>query len=262
MQFTILGASGFIGTQLTKHLRSLGHEVFTPSKGDDDVFEKELGRVIYAIGLTADFRTKPYETTEAHVCFLAKILQKANFVSITYLSSARVYQGADSGAENAKLSVNADADGLYNLTKLTGEALCLQSGRGLIVRLTNIVGVSASDSFMAQVIKQVKIGNLRLRSSIESSKDYLLIDDAVNALTAVAIHGTPGIYNIGSGINISILEIIDALSVQVKFETFISDGATVFSFPIIETTRIAELLCWQPKSVAQWLRETKLCLWK
>jgi len=38
-------------------------------------FRIDPGHVIYCIGLTADFRQKPFETIEAHVSKLAEVAQ-------------------------------------------------------------------------------------------------------------------------------------------------------------------------------------------
>ncbi len=258
MLFTILGSGGFIGTRLEQHLRENGHETYTPPKGAAEIFDRDLGRVVYAIGLTADFRQRPHDTVEAHVCYLTRILREARFSSITYLSSTRVYQGSESGKEDAALKVFPNADGLYNLTKLTGEALCLQSGRGQVARLSNIVGEGASESFVAQLISEAVTGKLHLRSALSSTKDYLLIDDAINALAALAIHGEMGIYNIACGKNISTAEILDALSTRLQFETSVAESGVEFSFPVIDIERIQKLLTWQPQCVTSWIKETQL----
>ena len=79
-RFTVLGSSGFVGAHLVRHLRSRGDEVLRP--GRDAVVNGDLGHVVYAIGLTADFRTQPYATIEAHVSRLARLLERARFESL------------------------------------------------------------------------------------------------------------------------------------------------------------------------------------
>jgi len=64
---TVLGGSGFIGSHVARHLRRLGVACDTPARDDESIFSRPLGHVIYAIGLTADFRARPLETVEAHV---------------------------------------------------------------------------------------------------------------------------------------------------------------------------------------------------
>ena len=71
--FTVFGSSGYIGSHLVRHLIASGEEVATPMRGAP-IGETHLGHVVYAIGLTADFRTRPFDTMAAHVTRLADIL--------------------------------------------------------------------------------------------------------------------------------------------------------------------------------------------
>ena len=77
--FTVLGASGYIGSRLVAHLQAQGHTVWAPTRGDTEVFARPLGHVIYCVGLTADFRTRPFDTVDAHVGLLAEVLRRAQF---------------------------------------------------------------------------------------------------------------------------------------------------------------------------------------
>ncbi len=96
--FTVLGATGYIGSRLVAHLQAQGHTVWAPARGDAEVFTRPLGHVMYCVGLTADFRTRPFDTVDAHVGLLAEVLRRAQFESLLYLSSTRVYMGAASHA--------------------------------------------------------------------------------------------------------------------------------------------------------------------
>jgi nucleoside-diphosphate-sugar epimerase len=239
-----------------RYLVASGHDVYAPLREDPGVFERNLGTVIYAIGLTADFRNRPYETAEAHIGYLSRILEKSTYNSFTYLSSARVYQGSASGREDAFLHVFPDSDGLYNLTKLTGEALCLQTGKGKVARLSNIVGNGASESFVALLLSEASTGTLHLRTSPQSSKDYLLIDDAVRALVTLALRGTTGIFNIASGRNTTTEEILDAIASHTRFRTIVAENAPSFFFPLLDTTKLRTLLSWKAQKVTNWLKKT------
>ena len=67
--------------------------------------------MIYAIGVTADFRTRPFETMEAHVSVLCEILRDARLDSLTYLSSTRLYGGAASTGEGTDFRVARFSEG-------------------------------------------------------------------------------------------------------------------------------------------------------
>ena len=126
-RFTILGASGFIGSHLVKFLRTKGFELLALRR--EESLRGDLGHVIYCIGLTADFRTRPLDAMEAHVSRLVEVLRQNNFISLLYLSSTRVYQRLplDSMAdETAIIPVDTnDPSDIYNLSKLAGESICL-----------------------------------------------------------------------------------------------------------------------------------------
>ena len=101
------------------------------------------GAVIYAIGLTADFRQYPHSTAEAHVGLLSKVLQRPGISQLLFLSSTRVYARSSDTHETASLPcLSSDLSDLYNLSKLLGEALVLQDSRPAlkVVRLSNVIG--------------------------------------------------------------------------------------------------------------------------
>lgn len=205
--FTILGASGYIGGALVASLRASNTPYLAPQRGDRTIFDRPLGHVIYAIGMTADFRSRPFDTVRAHVSVLTDILENADFNSLTYLSSTRVYTHSPTAATDSRLSVNpADPSDLYNTTKLAGESLCLNCGRKnvRVVRLSNVVGAAdtLSDNFIDEIVRDAVRGRLIMRSAPESSKDYICLDDVVRLLPEIASKGTRPVYNVASGRNI------------------------------------------------------------
>ena len=66
MKATVLGGQGFIGGHLVSHLRSTGGHCWVPGRDDPEVLRRELGSVFYCVGLTADFRARPFATIDAH----------------------------------------------------------------------------------------------------------------------------------------------------------------------------------------------------
>ena len=203
--FTVIGASGYIGSRLAAHLRARGHAVWAPARGDAQLQQRALGHVLYCAGLTADFRTRPFDTVDAHVGLLAEVLRHARFESLLYLSSTRVYMGAASTHEDAALSVMpGDPTSLYNLSKLTGESLCHACGRpGVrVARLSNVVGPgmdAASGNLVADLVRQARAGHIVLRSDPQSAKDYVHVDDLLDWLPRIALAGRAATYNVASG---------------------------------------------------------------
>jgi nucleoside-diphosphate-sugar epimerase len=253
---TVLGATGFIGSNIVSKLVNDGEQVYAPERGED--FENnDLGDIIYCIGMTADFRTKPFETVDAHVCVLNRILKKCRFNSLTYLSSTRVYINASKAVaeENDKILVDPfSSDELYTLTKLTGERLCLSSGKNVkIARLSNIYGSDLnSDNFLADIVRRIyNDGEFTLYSSLSSAKDYLFIDDAVNLLINIALKGKETIYNVASGHNTSNEQIINELKKNIHFSYSLAQNASEIKFPIISVNKINTEFNFKPLHLIQ-----------
>lgn len=240
MKFTVLGASGFVGKRLSKALEG---EVYAPSRQDENaLFQGDLGHVFYCIGLTANFREHPFDTVEAHVCLLRRILERAQFESLTYLSSTRVYEGAATTDEDSTLQVSPAHPGhLYNLSKLMGESLCLASGRKTrVARLSNVFGAGMRQSFLSQVLAEAaSSGAIRFLSAPASAKDYVSLSDVVRWLPRIALHGTHATYNLASGSNTSNAEIARLLQRKGVSVGYTAD-APEWSFPPIDIRRLTQ----------------------
>lgn len=242
--FTVLGATGYIGSRLVAHLRAEGHTVWAPARGDAEVFARPLGHVMYCVGLTADFRTRPFDTVDAHVGLLAELLRRAQFDSLLYLSSTRVYMGAASTHEDAPLSVMpSDPSYLYNLTKLTGESLCHASGRtGVrVARLSNVVGPgmdAASGNLVADLLHQARGGHIVLRSDPQSAKDYVHVDDLLDWLPRIALAGRAATYNVASGRQTTHAQWLAWLQARMGCTVEVAAKAPLQQFPPMDVQRL------------------------
>src|SRR3990167_5761311 len=222
--FTVLGASGYIGSRLVAHLRAQGHTVWAPPRGDAEVFTRPLGHVMYCVGLTAAFRTRRFDTVDAHVGLLAEVLRRAQFDSLLYLSSTRVYMGAASTQEDAALSVRpGDPSYLYNLTKLTGESLCHACGRAgvRVARLSNVVGPGMDTAS----------GNL------------------VAGLLRIALAGRASVYNVASGVQITHRQWLEWLASTHAATFAITEPAPWQGFAPIDVTRLRNEFGWKPRRI-------------
>ena len=245
MSFTVLGSTGFIGKALAESLIFQGHSVYSPAgKGEgwlNEVLSRNLGHVFYCIGLTADFRSRPFDTVEAHVCLLRKILEYGQMDSLTYLSSTRIYEGAISTDELTMLQgIPANPSHLYNLSKLMGESLCLSSGRKTkVVRLSNVYGQDMEDkNFLSEVLKEsASTGRIRFETSSKSSKDFISLQEVVRLLPRIAIDGKFEIYNLARGKNTTNAEIAELLN-QSGVEISFADESAEWIFPNISIQRL------------------------
>jgi len=250
--FTIFGGSGFIGAALAERLRVSGRSVATPARGEPP--PEPAGHVIYAVGLTGDFRDRPLDAVEAHVETLRALIGATRFESWLYLSSTRVYGGLgpeETATEESPLTVRPGADALYDLSKLLGESICLSqaSPRARAARLSNVVGPGQNPhSFLGSVLAETAAaGEAEIRESPDSSKDYIALDDVVRLLPEIAVRGRHRLYNVASGTptrHAALAEAIQAGGLRARFAA----GGPVRRFPRIDITRIREEFGFAPAS--------------
>ncbi len=251
-RITVLGSQGFVGSALLRRLRALGTDCLAPARGQEHRQGSSLGHVIYAIGLTADFRSRPLDTIEAHVCTLRRLIAEADFDSLTYLSSTRVYAGGSDTRECAGLRVNPnDASDLYNLSKLTGEALCLHAGRpGMkVVRLSNVIGLRRDpDTFIDQLLAEAaQTGRALMRTAAAARKDYVALSDVVALLPRIATSPATGIFNLASGEPVAGSTVARLMHDVLGIEVTTLADAPLWDFEPIDTGRVRREFGFQPR---------------
>ncbi|HEY2894167.1 MAG TPA: SDR family oxidoreductase [Pirellulales bacterium] len=239
---TVLGGQGFIGSRLASWLQQRGHEVFVPHR-DERLVGRQLGSVVYAIGVTSDFRQRPFDTVAAHVCRLNEVLRDGDFETLTYLSSTRVYQGLQGIAdEDSRLSIDPQQpDELYNISKMAGESLALASGRPTkVVRIANVYGPDdTSNNFLASVIREaITTGSVTIESSPESAKDYISLENVVQQIEQVTLRGQHRLYNLASGENVTHRALGQALSRATGAAIRFAQNAPPVIHPPISTNRL------------------------
>ena len=224
MTYTVFGASGFIGRHLVAYLRGIGEDVYIAPRDLSALpSQKHLGHIIYAIGMTANFRGRPFDTIDAHVGTLSEILRTSNFESLLYLSSTRVYQDADRGLESSFAVVEpSESSSIYNISKLLGESLCHAAGPAVtrVARLSNVYGSGMpGENFLHTICRSaLDDGVVRLASALDSAKDYVAISDVTKLLCQIASRGQHSVYNVASGFSTSHGRILELMRDQIDFE--------------------------------------------
>jgi len=254
-QCTVLGGQGYIGRHLVQHLLAQGWTCHVPKRGDETYLLGELGTVFYCVGLTADFRTRPMDTVEAHVGLLQRVLREAHFERLVYLSSTRVYLAAANTDEDQALHVlPQDPDDIYKLSKLMGESLALNSGRPCVVaRLSNVVGGNAgnAESFVYSLLKDAYQGRVVLRSDPQTAKDYIHIDDVVGLLQRVAQGSKQRIYNFASGVQVTHAQWLQRIVQATGCEYEVVPSAPHHAYMPIHVERIRDEFDFQPRATLE-----------
>jgi nucleoside-diphosphate-sugar epimerase len=256
MRFTVYGARGFIGSSLAAHLRGAGHDVRTPARDEIPGPDEPLGHVVYAIGLTGDFRSRPIDTVEAHVGALADRIRAASYDSWLCLSSTRVYGGLTGPvSEDSVLRARPDADGIYDLSKLLGEAICLSmpDERVRAARISNVYGPGMHDnSFLGMLLADVAAGrDITIGEAPGSSKDYVAIDDLCRMIEQIAVGGHHRLYNLASGSPVTHAEIAEVIEREMSSSVAFADGGPLRAFPTIDVARISGEIDFRPASLLE-----------
>lgn len=258
MKISIFGHTGFIGSNMVKFLKDKKIEYEKLDINDPQIFEKNLGHVIYCIGVVGDFKERPFDTVESHVCLLARILKNCKFESFLYLSSTWIY--SDSTMEEDEVVVNSTRiNDLYKIAKLMGESLCLalNSKKIKIVRLSTVVGENVSQgTFLASVIHDAVFKNkIIVHMSPSSEKDYVDIDDVVEILLKIILKGKNKVYNVASGYGIKVKDIIDEIKKITNCEIHFQSDATERILPKTNISKIQNEFGFVPSSIFDKLKD-------
>jgi len=253
MIVTIIGGQGFIGQALVKHLAHLGCDCWIPEKNDSRLFERDLGNVFYCAGLTADYLQRPFDTVNAHVNLLSQILERASWNRLVYLSSTRVYDGLSGVVdESHNLIMNPNNPRhLYDLSKLMGESLCLQTRKASVARLSCVYqDETDADGFLPHLLRQViqhPSGTLRIDSSPNYTRDYVHLSDVIDALIAIMNGNDSSIYNVASGENISNHELFSKLTRISGINIVPMQAQQLPEPPVIRIKKMEQVFGWSAK---------------
>jgi nucleoside-diphosphate-sugar epimerase len=252
MQFTVLGASGFIGSHLASRLVEDGHRVLRASRRDfQSLARRELGHVFYCIG-EDDIKENPHNAFDAHIGRLSSVLRYNNFTSLTYLSSTRVYFGAPSASEESALHILPNDDNaVFSVMKIAGEQLCFACKKATVrvIRLSSVIGFAPKGkNLIPRLINDAFLrGRMRLTISPQSSRDYIAVEDVIDILPRIAIEGRHRCYNVASGVNVQLAEIIRLIGNEFPSQCDCEVNAPTVEFPVIDTSRIRTEFSFSPR---------------
>jgi nucleoside-diphosphate-sugar epimerase len=243
-RYSVFGGNGFVGGEVASLLESRGNHVTRITRASWPENGTDLGDVIFTIGMTADFRKRLVETVETQILRLHEALTRYRFSSFTYLSSARVYDGAATTREDASLLVRpSNVDHVYNISKLAGESLCFafSNPKIRVVRMSNVYGAKdVSNLFLTAVMREaVETGSVAIGQSPLSSKDYIWVGDVAEALTQISQKGRHQLYNLAAGQNVTHQTIADIIVDAGYHVSFKPDGGLV-TIPPIDVARLNE----------------------
>ena len=121
---------------------------------------------------------------------------------LVYASSATVYGGAKTQPHEVGDPVIANST--YTRTKLACEQRILAIG-GTVLRFSNLFGPGMADhNVLGDILRQIPgTGALRVRD-VAPIRDFLWVSDAAEAVCDAVAANLHGVFNVGSGVGVSI----------------------------------------------------------
>lgn len=224
----VLGAGGFIGSNLVKRLKAQGAGVLPLTSAEVDLTSRNSVQklretlrpedaVVFLSALTPD-KGKDIRTSMRnlamgeHVC---EALSSAPAAHVIYISSDAVYDDDDTSPIHEGSPKSAST--LYGLMHLMRERMLQQTLSGKDARLTILRPVAlygADDSHNAYgpnrfVRSALSTRKIELFGGGEEKRDHLMVDDFVHVLELALTHRSGGLVNVGSGSASSFFEVAE-----------------------------------------------------
>jgi len=259
LSVVVTGASGFVGSALVKKLKSVhGIKVIPVSRsGIDgshisvhDYRDTPAGDVLVHLAENPD-RFCVNNAGEDYINESEMILDamiSKGYSKIIYCSSAVVYSDAGNVPYTEESPVFSEDD--YTRLKLNNEQRVINVG-GIVVRLANIIGLGmAKNNVLSDIIFQLhEDGPISVRND-RPVRDFIWLDDVIDALEILILEGRVGVFNIGTGVGISIREMAETvLNVAGKNNGAVKSLAVSppSSYNVVDIGKMRSTYGWSPK---------------
>jgi UDP-glucose 4-epimerase len=244
MRAVVTGGAGFIGSHVVEALLARGDEVHVLdnlSKGTrervaagaelhvgdirdpDAVFDAARPEAVFHLAAQADVRLSvehPEVDADVNVLGTVRILEAArrHGARVVFSSTGGAIYGECSGpvTETAERQPLAP----YGTSKLCGEEYLatwnrLHGTRHVSLRFANVYGPRQEPHGEAGVVAIFmgllhEGGTPRIYGDGSQTRDYVFVEDAVDAML-VALDSGGGVFNVGTGVETSVLELYDAI---------------------------------------------------
>ena len=237
------------------------NELLLAAKGVDIIFH------LAALSSVPESYANPQKDCQINVLGTVNVLNTARVVDapVIFTSSSTVYgipQKTPTPEDHPLHPIS-----FYGLSKLVAEKYCqaYHETYGLptvLLRLFNVYGPEAVTGVSYDFLKKIKANNRRLEviGSGEQSKDFIYVDDTVDALIRVAqIDRAIGeVYNVGSGSTINvvklteeILNLLGLLGVTKIICGVQDDWPGDVTCTHADITKIKQQLGWEPKTTLE-----------
>ena len=251
MNVLVVGGAGFVGSHLVDELLFAGHRVrvlddfsfgrasFLPVHQQLDVIRADISHSgwqeqafagesfdavlhLAAIHHIPTCEQKPVRALEVNVVGTQRVLDACaahKVPRVLFISSGAVYADKDSALVEGDPLAARD---VYSAGKLAGETLVSRMAnqgtfRATMIRLFNVVGPRETNAhLLPELVAQVARGENRVElGNLHTLRDYVHVQDVAQALMAVGLREQDGqteIFNVGSGRESSVVDVVHALA--------------------------------------------------
>jgi UDP-glucose 4-epimerase len=285
MKVTVTGASGFVGRHLVHGLRAHGHSVrslvrdLSTAPDSDEVRVVDLfsagpldealagvDAVVHAAAYLPASYVDPGEARkllEVNALGTLAILESCVRTSVkkAVIFSSNVYrQGTDPVTEEAPTYPSVHAP-YYMMSKLCAEVWADHFDRTsklqtTSLRLASVYGPGLERGMIPTFTAGLVQGKpITIKDGGRYRSDLVFVGDVVDATERALLRDVHGIFNVGSGMTSSSLEIAEALVVLTRASRDLliveppASGAIPFGFAPLDVTRAREQLGYAPRAV-------------
>tara|TARA_B100001750_G_scaffold118104_1_gene93683 strand:+ start:970 stop:1785 length:816 start_codon:yes stop_codon:yes gene_type:complete len=256
MKIIIAGSTGFIGTSLVNDLKKTFSKVVSLTREQiSDIIQSQSeenfsdGDVLIYL---AESNDRNFVNSQS-LTYKEEALDRLNsfimqgFEKIIYASSVTLYSDKDATPKTEEHSVSSRD--LYSELKIESENIILENN-GIVLRLSNVYGKGMSKiNVLSDIIRQMNHDEVHL-ISLNPVRDFIWIDDVVNAFKKSIDYEGSGVFNIALGSSLSIGDLASIL-----LEESGNIGCTIttknhyeeFSKVIIDINKAKNSLKWNPK---------------
>jgi nucleoside-diphosphate-sugar epimerase len=260
----VTGANGFVGKMLCKALKVLNHDVIELKSSDGNIILDETWNKIPSTDIVIHLAAKTFVPDSWKNPEL--FLQTNTLGTVLALEYCRkhgarmVFISSYLYGNPSSLPINELAPlaipNPYALSKKAAEDYCRFYADSykvnlVIIRPFNLYGYGQSDNFLIpEIILQVLNGNKVQVKDLEPKRDYIYIDDFIEAIIRCIDSQRFEIFNIGSGESYSVAELIQMVQsicgTQLPVISSNEKRPAEIMNTIADISKAKELLHWTP----------------
>lgn len=263
MNILVTGATGFIGSKLVLRLNSLNYNVSSYDRTDNpsetldniDLLTQRIRGIdviCHLAGVSDPTSPDLYKInvigTKNLLNTVNKLKQKTKIIFASTFGVYRIPKKGDMISETYPIEPRSE----YGKSKLEAERIILSNQKNTVLRFSNVYGsamLAGKHSVVANFIDSI-IKNKTLKVfKKDSTRDFLYVDDAVNSLIKALQFRDGGIFNICTGVETSIIELVRIIEDKLgkkailDFTVSVSDSGYWRG----DYSKAKEVLNWQPQ---------------